>query len=128
MRLLLDTSALIMWMHRDRRLSAKLRRTLESGQHTLFVSSCSAWEIATKVRLGKLKFLPDFLADFDSNIRNLNVEPLAMSSLHSVTGAQLPSRHGDPFDRMLAGTAIVERLKVVTSDPAFKLLGVDTLW
>ena len=128
MRLLLDTSALIMWVRNDGRLSAKARRALESGQNSLFVSACSAWEIATKVRLGKLKFDADFLSDFDESVRGLRGEPLAMSALHSVTGAQLPSQHGDPFDRMLAGTAIVERCKVVSADPAFKLLGVETFW
>ena len=128
MRLLLDTHALVWWVELSSKLSHRARRTLDSGHHSLFVSACSAWEIATKVRLGKLKFDPDFLDDFDAGVRNLNAEPLAMSALHSVSGAQLPSQHGDPFDRMLAGTAIVERCKVVSADPAFKLLGVETLW
>ena len=128
MRLLLDTNALIWWLNDDERMTRRVRRVLDSGQHDVFVSAASAWEIATKVRLGKLKFAAGFLADFDASIRALNFEPLPVTSHHAVVGAQLPGAYGDPFDRMLAGQAAVERLNVVTSDPAIGALGVETLW
>jgi len=127
-RLLLDTHVLIWWLQKDRRLAHRVRRTLLSAQHSVFVSAASAWEIATKVRNGKLKFEPTFLADFDAGVRNLNFEPLLVSAHHAVTGARLPGHHGDPFDRVLAGQAVVEKLKLVTSDPAMQSLGVETFW
>ena len=127
MRLLLDTHALVWWVELSSKLSHRARRTLDSGHHSLFVSACSAWEIATKVRLGKLDFDAVFLDDFDANIVSLGFIPLAVTAKQAVTGARTKARHGDPFDRMLTGIAIAEKLKVVTSDPAFKSMGVDTV-
>ena len=37
-------------------------------------------------------------------------------------------KHRDPFDRMLAAQAMVEYLVLVTSDPACKALGAETVW
>ena len=128
MRLLLDTHSLIWWLEQSKKLSLRARRVIGSGHHDIFVSAASAWEIATKVKNGKLKFNAAFLVDFDASVRALNFEPLAMTSLHAVTGAQLPGAHGDPFDRMLAGQAAVEKLKLVMSDPAIGAFGVETLW
>ena len=38
---------------------------------------------------------------------------------HVATAALLPPVHRDPFDRMIAGQAIADRLTVMTSDPVF---------
>jgi PIN domain nuclease of toxin-antitoxin system len=45
-----------------------------------------------------------------------------------VRGAQLDSPHRDPFDRMLAGQALVEGCAMVTADAAFRTMGVDVVW
>ena len=128
MRLLLDTHVFL-WMRREpKRIPARVKMVLTDPSHDLFLSAVTAWEIATKVRLGKLDFDAVFLDDFDANIVSLGFIPLAVTAKQAVTGAQTKARHGDPFDRMLTGIAIAEKLKVVTSDPAFKSMGVDTVW
>jgi PIN domain nuclease of toxin-antitoxin system len=40
----------------------------------------------------------------------------------------LPAAHRDPFDRMLAAQARAENLVLVSCDPAFAALGVETVW
>jgi PIN domain nuclease of toxin-antitoxin system len=45
-----------------------------------------------------------------------------------ITGAQIQSLHKDPFDRMIAGQALVDQLALISIDPAFKSLGVPAIW
>jgi PIN domain nuclease of toxin-antitoxin system len=40
----------------------------------------------------------------------------------------LPPHHHDPFDRMIAATALEEGLTLVSADPAFDSSGVTRLW
>jgi PIN domain nuclease of toxin-antitoxin system len=53
---------------------------------------------------------------------------LPITFAHALKAGAFHHRHRDPFDRMLAAQAIVERLVPVTSDPSCKALGAQTLW
>ena len=128
MRLLLDTHALIWWVGARAMVPVSVQDALIDSANDIHVSAASAWEIATKQRIGKLQFDADFLVDFDVRVRALGFVPLPATANHMVTGAQLASLHKDPFDRILAGQAIVEQLVVVTADKAFGTFGVQVLW
>jgi len=52
--LLLDTHALVWWLAEPERLSAVAYAAIADDSTRVFVSAASGWEIATKVRLGKL--------------------------------------------------------------------------
>jgi len=55
-RLILDTAAFLFWHSDSRRLSKRaLAAMLEALHRPVFVSVVSGFEIATKVRLGKLE-------------------------------------------------------------------------
>lgn len=125
-KLLLDTHALIWWAISDKRLSKKVRRLMESEQTRVFVSSASAWEIATKVRLGKLTWSTP--GSVESYCRNQGFELLSISFGHAERAGSWPQDHGDPFDRMLAAQSDRERIPVATNDPRFELFGVATIW
>ena len=95
---------------------------------TVAVSAASAWEIATKHRLGKLAApgplldsLLDYLADQDF------VE-LAITIRHAQRAGTLPGDHRDPFDRMLIAQAQLEGLAVASSDEVFDRYGIRRLW
>ena len=47
---------------------------------------------------------------------------------HALKAGSMDHKHRDPFDRMLAAQAMVEYLVLVTSDPACKALGAETVW
>ena len=128
MKLLLDTHVLIWWTTNSKLLSRAGLAAIRSKQNDLFVSSASAWEIAIKVRLGKLTFDQAFLAAFDDSLRANNFTPLAVTAAHASTGAQLAGAHNDPFDRLLAGQALVEQMHIVSADPAMTALGVPVVW
>ena len=125
-KLLLDTHALIWWAISDKRLSKKVRRLMESEQTRVIVSSASAWEIATKVRLGKLTW--STAGSVESYCRNQGFELLSISFGHAERAGSWPQEHGDPFDRMLAAQSDKERIPVATNDPKFELFGVATIW
>ena len=128
MRLLIDTHVLIWWVKDASLISSKVREILADEQNIITVSAVSAWEIATKVRIGKLSFPQGFLDTFNVSVRALGFESLDITSVHAVTGAQLAGRHKDPFDRLLAGQAKCEALTLVSADPAFKQLGIEVIW
>lgn len=125
---LLDTHALIWWMIGDERFSRELRQRLGHPEQDVFVSAASAWEIATKVRIGKLDVPKALLRDFAQAIEGLGFLPLPIGLRHGADAGQMRSSHRDPFDRILAAQAHVEGLDLVSCDPAFEALGVKTLW
>jgi PIN domain nuclease of toxin-antitoxin system len=125
---LLDTHVLIWWVEGDERIAPKLRRQLSQAGEDVFVSAASAWEIATKARIGTLETPEALLRDFVEAIEVLGFLPLPIALRHGWEAGQLPGPHRDPFDRMLAAQALCEGLTLVSADPAFATLGVPALW
>ena len=128
MRLLLDTHAFLWFVLNDPQLSAGAQSLLIDPANDILVSPASYWEIAIKVRLGKLDLhapYDDFLLrgivgnDFDI----LPIEPRHTSVLTS-----LPLYHRDPFDRLLIAQARIEAIPIVSMDAAFDLYGIRRLW
>ncbi len=128
MKFLIDTHVLIWWLGRPQRIPAATRAAMLIASNQVFVSAATAWEIAVKRHIGKLEFDSDFLSNFDERVRALGFEPLPVAASHAVRGAEINASPKDPFDRMLAGQALVEGVTMVTADPAFELLGVNTWW
>lgn len=127
-RLLLDTHVLL-WALRDPgRLSAATAVLLRDRANELIVSAATAWEIATKHRIGKLPGAAGLLLAYSDNLRRLGATELPMTSRHALAAGQLDWDHRDPFDRMLAAQSVIEGLTLVTADPAFSAIpGVPVL-
>ncbi len=79
MRLLLDTHALLWWQTDDPRLSPVARAAIADESNEVFVSAASAWEIATKVRLGKLPGLEAAAERFVELLLADGFQPLPIS-------------------------------------------------
>jgi len=128
MKVLIDTHVLIWWLGRSRRIPRATRDRLLDAGIEVRVSAATAWEIVVKRRIGKLAFDTDFLAAFDARVQKLGFDPMGVTARHAIRGAEIDSAHKDPFDRMLAGQALVEDLTLVSADPAFEMLGVKAQW
>lgn len=128
MRALLDTHALLWWFVNDTRLSAKVRSLIADEANEILVSAASAWEIATKHRLGKLHTLPDVCSRFEELVAADGFAHLAITHRHGLRAGSYPYPHADPFDRMLAAQAEIEGLTLLTRDPAFKAFPVKVQW
>ena len=87
------------------------------------MSAVTVWELEIKRASGKLKAPRQLLR----RVEEEEFTPLAITLEHGVAAGELPSHHGDPFDRMLIAQARVERLIVVTRDPRFASYAVKTL-
>lgn len=128
MRLLLDTHTFLWWLADDNRLSSRARSALADPKRTIYFSPASAWEIATKHRIGRLPEARELLADLPGILDRAGFEELAISTKHSVLAGTLAGTHRDPFDRMLAAQALCENLEIVTADEALGALGARRLW
>lgn len=128
MRYLLDTHALLWWWTDDPQLSAHARDLIADERHEIFVSAASAWEIATKHRLGKLSVAGDAMARFNELVQADGFQHLPVSYLHALKAGAYPHPHRDPFDRMLAAQCEIETLPLVTCDIALAAFGTRIAW
>lgn len=128
MKLLLDTHALLWWLTDDDRLSPAARLAVADESNEIFVSAASAWEIATKQRLGKLDQVPEATRRFGELVAADGFAHLAITHLHALRAGAYGTAHRDPFDRMLAAQSEIESLALVTCDAAFRAFGTRTLW
>jgi PIN domain nuclease of toxin-antitoxin system len=127
MKLLLDTHAFLWALGQRRKLPTSVVAAILGPENEVFVSAVSAWEITQKRWRRKLEFDGDFLADFDTRLRDLGFASLVLTSAHMVLGASLTAAHKDSFDPMLVGQALCEGLTVVTVDAAIAALGADVM-
>lgn len=128
MRFLLDTHALLWWLTDDPKLSPRARETIANEANTILVSAASAWEIATKYRIGKLDVAADAVTRFNELIEADGFEHLPVTYLHALKAASYVLDHCDPFDRMLAAQSALESAPLISLDPAFEVFGTKVLW
>ena len=128
MHALLDTHALLWWLSDDPALTKPARKLIAETKNIVFVSAASAWEIATKVRLGKLPSGADLTADFTGHLEREGFQILAISGEHAIRAGLLPGAHKDPFDRMLIAQAQAENMPIVSNESLFDTYGVRRVW
>ncbi len=128
MKLLLDTHALLWWWTDDPKLSPAARQAITDDGNQVLVSAVSAWEIATKYRLGKLPHAAQALDRFNELVTADGFAHLPISYLHSLKAGTYSSEHRDPFDRMLAAQADLEKAVLVTLDTVFAEFQCRVLW
>jgi len=112
MRLLIDTQIFIWSVMDSEKLSPRARQIMLDADE-VFVSAASIWEIAIKVKIGKLEGDPH---EFVDAISGSGFRELSISAHHAATLHELPLYHRDPFDRMLIAQALSEPLRLLTAD------------
>lgn len=127
MRLLLDTHTLLWWLDGDPLLSSAARAGIASEENEIFVSAVSAWEIATKFRIGKLSGAAEVAADVSGCIASQSFRELPIHIRHGTAAGNLPGPHRDPFDRMLIAQAMLDDLVLVSNERLFDTYAVRRL-
>ena len=127
-RLLLDTHALLWWFGDDRRLSRTARAAIGNESASVFVSAASSWEIATKIRLGKLSDPHGLVDGLDVHLAAQGFQELPVTIEHGRRAGLLAGPHKDPFDRMLIAQAQAEGLAIVSIEMPFDAYGVERIW
>jgi len=128
MKALLDTHTLLWWLDGDEQLSATAREWINVASHSILVSAASAWEIATKVRIGKLPGAVEVAAQFHECLMSQGFTPLDISTEHALRAGSLPGPHRDPFDRMLIAQAQSLNVPLISNERIFDNYGIRRIW
>lgn len=122
---LLDTHIFLWWLFDDPRLPLGIKKVLEDINNPVFVSAASVWEISTKFRLGKLPEASSIARNVPHWITKAGFQPLAISPEHAQLAGNWGVLHRDPFDRMLAAQAKIEKMPLATVDKVMEIFSVD---
>lgn len=106
----------------------RARAAIGDEGNAVFVSAASAWEIATKVRIGKLPGAAWIAADLKGVLAAQGFSPLAVGFEHAAAAGALGGAHRDPFDRMLIAQAMAEGMALVSNEQRFDVYGVRRVW
>jgi PIN domain nuclease of toxin-antitoxin system len=125
---LLDSHALLWWWFDPDRLSGAVRSVLSDSKNQVLVSAASVWELSLKHHQGKLPELASAIADLPGLLQADGFEALPISLAHGIRAGGYSQPHRDPFDRMLAAQAELDRLVLLTADPQLSTFPCQTLW
>ncbi len=128
MNFLLDTHAVIWAVEIPHLLSRRAHSIVVESRNKLVVSCISAFEIATKSRLGKLPEVESLHLEFDQALRDAGFTILPVTSSVALRAARLPGEHRDPFDRLIAATALEADIALLSKDAAMDGFGVQRIW
>ena len=128
MRVLVDTHTLLWALLQDHRLSARAKQILISGEHELVFSLVSLWEIAVKMKIGKLNTVGSSVTYIRDEMAEYGMELLPIRYEHILELERLPLHHSEPFDRLLIAQAIAESLPILTHDAKFPAYPAKLIW
>ncbi|MBV9100278.1 MAG: type II toxin-antitoxin system VapC family toxin [Candidatus Dormibacteraeota bacterium] len=118
MRLILDTHVWL-WIHlAPDRLAPTVRRLLENTDNELWLSPISVWETLQLGRKGRLELPPDPEEWVRQRVVEQPVRDAHLTREIAMAGHRLELATKDPADRLIAATAMVADLRLVTSDRA----------
>ncbi len=128
MKILLDTHTFLWYVEDSPQISAAALEIINDGDNEIFISITSAWEIAIKFGLGKLKLQEPFEIFMARQPALNNFEWLEISLRHLSILPTLPQHHRDPFDRLLIAQAQSENLILLSADSALDAYAIERRW
>jgi PIN domain nuclease of toxin-antitoxin system len=128
MRLLLDTHAFLWYVLNDPQLSSVAQGLINDPANDILIRPASYWEIAIKVRLGKLNLHASYDDFMHRGIVGNGFGILPIEVRHTSVLTTLPLHHRDPFDRLLVAQALAEGIPIVSGDGQLDAYGVRRLW
>lgn len=128
MRVLVDTHALLWAGLAPANISKRPTAVLANRANEVIVSAASAWEIATKVRLGKLPEAAALERDFINSVQEAGYTLLPIEVSHALLAGRLAGDHRDPFGRILAAQALAEDIPILSMDKKLDTFGITRIW
>jgi len=128
MKVLVDTHTFLWALLHDHRLPSKAKQVLQSGENELVFSLVSLWEIAIKIKTGKLNTIGSSVAYIREEMNAYGMQLLPVRYEHVLHLESLPHHHSDPFDRLLIAQAATESLPILTGDKVFQKYGIKLIW
>jgi len=118
--MLLDTHIFLWWLFDDARLPVNTREYIQDIDNTVYVSAASVWEISTKFRLGKLPEASSVATNVPYWVEKAGFLALSVTMEHAQLAGSWNVSHRDPFDRMLAAQAKLEKMPLASTDIAMQ--------
>ena len=117
--ILLDTHTWIWLIAEDNQISLPTKQIVATAQkkNVLFGSVISIWEAANLVAKGRVRLGAGIEEWMDQSFSDNGIQLLSLSPAIAVESTRLPGNlHRDPADRILAATARIEGLTLLTRD------------
>lgn len=128
MKVLPDTCTVLWATLSKSSLSRQAQEIIADEANVILVSAASAWEIGTKVPLGKLAGAERLERDYLDVMEDAGYTMLAIDAEAALRAGRLAATHRDPFDRMLAAQALGLDIPVISPDLLLDSLGVRRVW
>jgi PIN domain nuclease of toxin-antitoxin system len=126
--IVLDTHAWIWWVSEPRRLGRRGRAAIEATDRIGIPAIC-CFEVAAAAARGRILLDRAPLDWIDQALAEPRVQLLPLTPAVSVKATQLGAFHGDPADRLIVATALVEGATLVSKDRNIRdYPGAVTLW
>ena len=116
--ILLDTHVWAWTLIQSSRLS-KEARIANAAAPVRHVSPVSFYEVAQKVRLGKWPEMMPFVGQLTRLIREQGIKATHLDAEVCLRAETMDWVHRDPFDRLLAATALRLDVPILSADPVF---------
>jgi len=116
LKLLLDTHIWLWSVTHPSRLGTRVTKALGDTENELWLSSVSVWELTVLHRKGRLKMPQDVPAWVASSMEDLKLIEAPLTVEVALAVASISLSHADPADHLLAATAKVFDLTLVTAD------------
>ncbi len=122
--ILLDTHAWIFLADDPKRLGKAARRAIDRAER-IGVAAISLWELAMLLEKGRIALDQELLAWTQAALAEPRIEilpltPAVVSAAHQLRGAL----DGDPGDRIIAATALLEGATLISKDERIAASGV----
>jgi PIN domain nuclease of toxin-antitoxin system len=127
-RFLLDTHSLLWAAFAPHRLGTRAAEVISNSRNNILVSAASAWEIATKVRLGRLPQADALEKDFVLKVVDAGYALRSITVKDGLRAGRLVGDHQDPFDRMIAAQALNDDIAVISADEKLDGFGIRRIW
>src|SRR4051794_27951654 len=101
MRALVDTHAFFWWVNDSPHLTRRAREAISADSNDVLISAVVAWELATKVRLGKWPDAAGLAADIEFVLEKNAFAPLAITIAHARSVRPHARRTGDHRRRVV---------------------------
>lgn len=125
---LLDTHTWAWSLTGDARLSARAANLITEAD-SVFVSPISFFEIGQKVHIGKWPEMEPFVDDLPALLEKQGGRAAPLAPEICLKGATLIWEHRDPFDRLLAASALSFDMPLISADVVFDTLpDLTRLW
>lgn len=129
MEVLVDTHVVVSAMTEPEKITAQAHEILADLDTVVWVSAVSAWEIATKVRIGKLPGAEFLVLDYGDHLRAWHADSLSVETADALVAGSLVWGNRDPFDRMIGAQSLRRGIPLISADAAFDALsGVERIW